>query len=37
MVGIAIPDDLVEMERAWVFTEGGSNRESTTYAPRFNT
>lgn len=26
MVGLAIPDEVVDLERAWIFTEGGSNR-----------
>ncbi|ELT89701.1 hypothetical protein CAPTEDRAFT_193693 [Capitella teleta] len=30
MVGIIIPDEINDLERAWVFTEGGSNSESTT-------
>lgn len=33
MVGIAIPDEIKDLERAWAFTEGGSNRESTEPPP----
>jgi PhoPQ-activated pathogenicity-related protein len=35
MCGVIIPDEIADYERAWIFTEGGSNRESTT-PPDFN-